>query len=918
MTAGRPPKRKRNINGLQNQQKRTYGPDSSQDPAEAAPTIDAPSSRCESHIDASEGVVGSMDMGVVVSGMALGCSDDSELENESSSEISEDELTEMKWKDEDFEDEGLQEQMFYYAVAMDEDLKDEDWVPEMLKEGAARRKKHKSETPKKRSKYATGPVIANKSRASQYRHKISTQNQGTLTSFIEFSDYTKPAIKGYRAQHIGPSQTFPSEQETVVVQEESMEPESVWDVFGAEDDGVDMSIREESVEPILEWDSSGMEGSLIDSPDLQNVPELLTEAESWEEELDDIICEKRIEEGKVEIQSWAELREQITKDLSKAKKCFMPLSQINQLQVLRNFATLCLKGFGHIAANEEIFCQWDDGEGIHFARRVRDLARYYQVFEQLPSEKRGGLRTSQTLLSDENTQKACCDWLSGQKVGTVTSKAFQQALINNIFPQLNIDKSLSIRTACRWLIRLGWRLTQLWKGVYMDGHEREDVVKYRNKVFLPIMVEYERRMARWELTDDALTHIPPVLRLGEKEIIPQFHDKSTFHMNDFRTTAWLAEGQTVLQKKGRGHFGHMQMAISLDKAHHIIYPGANGDAWWDTKQLLEQVKEAISIFNEAHPGCTALFIFDQSSAHASLAPDALHAFEMNKSDGGAQRKQKDTIIPQSNPDPQFQGQIQTMTLPGGKAKGLQWVLEEWGFSVRGMQTKCKPVCPTSNTDCCVARLLSKQDDFTHQISMLETLIKELGHECLFLPKFHCELNPIEMYWGWCCLCRPYRSATSPTFSASRPDSEEESEQERTDCSALPHAYDVTDNEHIHLTTNREWNSCDQNQCPNALANSISEPYHLIDIDGSVLKSNRFIPVLPPLPPSPLPVHPVTPSLSRTPRHSRPGSRIGRHSRPTSCISPEASPAPRGPSISPFIPVTSSRTISPAPNPAVIP
>ncbi|KAF9264963.1 hypothetical protein L218DRAFT_216216 [Marasmius fiardii PR-910] len=54
----------------------------------------------------------------------------------------------MKWKDEDFEDEGLQEQMFYYAVAMDEDLKDEDWVPEMLKEGAARRKKRKSETPK--------------------------------------------------------------------------------------------------------------------------------------------------------------------------------------------------------------------------------------------------------------------------------------------------------------------------------------------------------------------------------------------------------------------------------------------------------------------------------------------------------------------------------------------------------------------------------------------------------------------------------------------------------------------------------------------------------------------------------------------------------------------------------------------------
>ncbi|KAF8578106.1 hypothetical protein K439DRAFT_1363037 [Ramaria rubella] len=48
----------------------------------------------------------------------------------------------------------------------------------------------------------------------------------------------------------------------------------------------------------------------------------------------------------------------------------------------------------------------------------------------------------------------------------------------------------------------------------------------------------------------------------------------------------------------------------------------------------------------------------------------------------------------------------------------------------------------------MAHLLSQQDDFVNQISMLETIIKEAGHECIFLPKFHCELNPIEMYWGW--------------------------------------------------------------------------------------------------------------------------------------------------------------------------
>ena len=44
----------------------------------------------------------------------------------------------------------------------------------------------------------------------------------------------------------------------------------------------------------------------------------------------------------------------------------------------------------------------------------------------------------------------------------------------------------------------------------------------------------------------------------------------------------------------------------------------------------------------------------------------------------------------------------------------------------------------------MARILSKQDDFANQISVLESVIREAGHECIFLPKFHCELNPIEM------------------------------------------------------------------------------------------------------------------------------------------------------------------------------
>ena len=182
----------------------------------------------------------------------------------------------------------------------------------------------------------------------------------------------------------------------------------------------------------------------------------------------------------------------------------------------------------------------------------------------------------------------------------------------------------------------------------------------------------------------------------------------------------------------------------IKDARKVIYPGSNGDPWWDTDQLLVQVKSALEIFEAAHPDCQALFVFDQSSAHASLPPDALKAFTMNKSNGGAQCKQKNTVIPQSNPDPQFRGVPQEMITMEGEVKGLKDCLEGHGFDVSGMKAKCSPVCPFESQNCCIARLLSQQEDFMNQPSMLELMIKEKGHECLFLPKFHCELNPIEM------------------------------------------------------------------------------------------------------------------------------------------------------------------------------
>jgi len=64
----------------------------------------------------------------------------------------------------------------------------------------------------------------------------------------------------------------------------------------------------------------------------------------------------------------------------------------------------------------------------------------------------------------------------------------------------------------------------------------------------------------------------------------------------------------------------------VDEVQKIIYPGSKGNAWWDTEQLLAQVKHAIEVFEKAHLNCIALFIFNQSSAHASFVGNILISF----------------------------------------------------------------------------------------------------------------------------------------------------------------------------------------------------------------------------------------------------------------------------------------------------
>ena len=97
---------------------------------------------------------------------------------------------------------------------------------------------------------------------------------------------------------------------------------------------------------------------------------------------------------------------------------------------------------------------------------------------------------------------------------------------------------------------LGFCYVKYTKG-YVDGHEREDVVKDR-RLFLEKMKILES------------THLPPPpcsdgvhpytigTNNASRHLVTIYHDESAFHANEGRTSGWTVKGKQPLLPKGKG------------------------------------------------------------------------------------------------------------------------------------------------------------------------------------------------------------------------------------------------------------------------------------------------------------------------------------------------------------------------------
>jgi hypothetical protein len=87
----------------------------------------------------------------------------------------------------------------------------------------------------------------------------------------------------------------------------------------------------------------------------------------------------------------------------------------------------------------------------------------------------------------------------------------------------------------------------------------------------------------------------------------------------------------------------------------------------------------------------------------------------------------------------------------GWFKGMEIIIRERSlWPEGGLPAECNSKLPegqVTQPSCCCRHILYSQLDFASQKPLLQEYIKSCGHLCDFYPRYHCELNFIEQYWG---------------------------------------------------------------------------------------------------------------------------------------------------------------------------
>lgn len=440
------------------------------------------------------------------------------------------------------------------------------------------------------------------------------------------------------------------------------------------------------------------------------------------------------------------------------------------------------------------------------AKRLRMWACAFIVDRHaLPLEERG-LESKKSLFEEnDDLRRAIIEHL--QKIGKyVRSLDIVELLADpEVQGRFGLKKTIGLSTAQRWMHELGYRWMKTPSGQFVDGHEREDVVRYRQQTFLPKMATLDVDAPQFDSKDGSPVPVPRVFGPLNRPVLYLFHDESIFYAHDRRELRWVPSTEkAVPRKKGEGvslmiadfigpqlPMGFLRSEDGTKSARVVFRSGKNRDGYFTNSDIIAQLTTAMDICEVDYPGFRVVFVLDNATTHTKRADDALSARKMSKNpthppnpifgvdrnvigpDGkpvygpnGKILKEKVRMGDAKLPD----GRPQSLYFPEGHPKaglfkGMVQILEERGYTgVAGLLAECpKFQCPPGATRCCCRRMLYEEPDFRNVESLVETHCRARGFEVVFLPKFHCELNPIEQCW--CIAKAAYRQLPPSSLEA---------------------------------------------------------------------------------------------------------------------------------------------------------
>lgn len=191
-----------------------------------------------------------------------------------------------------------------------------------------------------------------------------------------------------------------------------------------------------------------------------------------------------------------------------------------------------------------------------------------------------------------------------------------------------------------------------------------------------------------------------------------------------------------------------------------------------TNNIIAHANLAMDILEKHFPNDDHILVFNNATTHIKRPDNAPAAHDMTKNPSktwGAVVTVKDTrgsVMRDTEGKPLktkarladthlADGSPQSFYFPEGhdKAgwfKGMAQILQERGFHKEAnLRSECPGFkCPPGTISCCCRRVLYNQPDFVNVKSRLEMVCEDCSFRVIFLPKFHCEHNFIEMCWGF--------------------------------------------------------------------------------------------------------------------------------------------------------------------------